>query len=216
MLSRRQMMGKLAVGAAGAAVALTAGVELAGATLSPADARGTSGAGKGGEDQLAPAFQAAAAPEVPLATDLTPKAPVNVIDAALPTTAPPPWELMRPLVQGANVAYGWRVAELSGVVDGSCVLTLENKKGRTHRVHICRNDGRPQGLVYTDRLDLVVMNGGRGDLPTEEGLAQAVAKVAHVVAANERHRRHERVVAELMPQSERERLFAGPVDRRLR
>jgi hypothetical protein len=101
---------------------------------------------------------------------------------------------------------------LSGAVDGVCVLTLRNERGREHRVHLCRNDGQPQGLVYTNRLDLVVMNGGQGDLPTEEGLAQAVAEVAHVLAANERAS----VVAELLPQRERVRLYGSPVDRRLR
>jgi hypothetical protein len=65
------------------------------------------------------------------------------------------------------------------------VLTLENARGRAYRVHVCGNDGSPQGLVYTNRLDLVVMNGGQGDLPTEEGFAQAVAEVAHVLASNE-------------------------------
>ena len=68
------------------------------------------------------------------------------------------------------------------------MLTLANQRGRTQRVHVCRNDGRPQGLVYTKRLDLVVMNGGGADLPTEESFAQAVAEVAHVLAANEGER----------------------------
>ena len=117
--------------------------------------------------------------------------------------APPPWE-PRPAV-GSVVAHGWRVAELSGVADGSLVLTLENERGRAHRVHLCRNDGSPQGLVYTKRFDLVVMNGGQGDLPTEEGLAQAVAEVAHVLAANE----SDRHVAALLPHAERVQLFAA-------
>ena len=121
---------------------------------------------------------------------------------------PPPWELLRPLALGSVVAHGWRVADLSGVENGSSVLTLRNERGREHRVHLCRNDGRPQGLVYTRRLDLVVMNGGRGDLPTEEGLAQAVAELAHVLAANEADRRHEPLVTALLPQAERLRLFA--------
>jgi len=128
-------------------------------------------------------------------------------------SAPAPWALLRPLALGSVVAHGWRVAELRGAVDGVCVLTLRNERGRTHRVHLCRNDGRPQGLVYTERLDLVVMNGGQGDLPTEEGMAQAVAEVAHVLAANERRLD---LAMELLPQRERERLFAGPEDRRLR
>ena len=48
-------------------------------------------------------------------------------------------------------------------------------------MHLCRNDGRPHGLVYTKELDLVVMNGGASDLPTEESFAQAVAEVGEVV-----------------------------------
>ena len=60
------------------------------------------------------------------------------------------------------------------------------------------------------------MNGGQGDLPTEEGFAQAVAEVAHVLAANESDRRHEPVVTALLPHAERVRLFSGPVDRSLR
>jgi hypothetical protein len=90
-------------------------------------------------------------------------------------------------------------------------VTLENERGRAHRVHLCRNDGDPQGLVYTRRLDLVVMNEGRGDLPTEEHLAQAVAALAHVVAANEATM-SDGVLAELLPHTERVRRFAAAED----
>ena len=137
---------------------------------------------------------------------------------AAPATAsaPPPWELVHPLAVGTEVAHGWRVAGLTGVVDGVCVLTLQNARGRVHRVHLCRNDGRPQGVVYTDRVDLVVMNGGQGDLPTDEGLAQAVAEVAHVLAANERARDQQRLVAELQPHAERVRLYAAAAGAQLR
>jgi hypothetical protein len=133
-------------------------------------------------------------------------APTTGAVASTPST-PPPWEMLRPLAQGAAVAHGWRVSELSGIEHGTCVLTLENERGRTHRIHLCRNDGRPQGLVFTAQVDLVVMNGGRGDQPTEEGLAQAIAKVAHVLAANEG--RHAPTVAALMPQAERAQMFAA-------
>jgi hypothetical protein len=122
---------------------------------------------------------------------------------------PPPWELLQPLALGSEVGHGWRVADLSAVVDGSCVLMLENERGRSHRVHVCGNDGRPQGVVYTKRMDLVVMNGGRGDLPTEEGLAQAVAEVGHVLAANEAKWESAPVVTALVPQAERVRLYGA-------
>jgi hypothetical protein len=137
------------------------------------------------------------------------------VDAGIPETlsARAPWELLHPLTMGSVVAQGWRVAGLTGAVDGTCVLTLENERGRAHRIHLCRNAGNPQGIVYTGRFDLVVMNGGQGDLATEESFAQAVAEVAHVLSANER--RQATVVASLMPYDERLRRFTG-ADRRLR
>lgn len=125
------------------------------------------------------------------------------------SSGPPPWELVHPLMPGAALGHGWRLAELSPVVHGGCVLTLQNERGREYRVHLCRNNGDPQGLVYTNRFDLIVMNGGQGDLPTEEGLAQAVAMVAHVLAANEHRREHQAVVASLLPHAQRVSLFAG-------
>ena len=52
------------------------------------------------------------------------------------------------------------------------------------------------------------MNEGHGDLPTEESLAQAVAELAHVVAANEA-KAPESFVADLLPHAERLRRFAA-------
>jgi len=184
MLSRRAFVGKLA---AGAAVACAAGISRAEAV----SARGNAPTGSGNGDSPLESMPQAAATK----------------QRANEASSPPPWEVLRPLAMGSVVAHGWRVAELSGVADGSCVLTLRNQRGRTHRVHLCRNDGHPQGLVYTNRFDLVVMNGGRGDLPTEESLAQAVAEVAHVIAANEREQ--ELVTTALLPHAERVNLFAA-------
>ena len=208
VLSRRVFVGRLAAGAAVAsAVSFTLGEARAmtrGATQRDGGDNRTDR-----QDQLYPQ------PEVPGARQQAPTAPAAEVaarPAELPASPPvsvPPWELLRPLTVGSVVAHGWRVAELSGVADGSFVLTLENQRGRAHRVHLCRNDGRPQGLVYTKRFDLVVMNGGQGDLPTEEGLAQAVAEVAHVLAANEGKRRQEPVLAGLMPHAERMQKFAA-------
>ena len=127
--------------------------------------------------------------------------------SAEPSAAPgvPPWELLHPLQAGAVVSGGWHVAELSAVVGGSCVLTLANERGRTHRIHLCGNAGRPQGLVHTERVDLVVMNGGQGTAD-RRGLAQAVAAVAHVIAANESRAA---VVSTLVPHAERLEQLAG-------
>ncbi|MDX2167874.1 MAG: hypothetical protein SF182_12445 [Deltaproteobacteria bacterium] len=132
-------------------------------------------------------------------------------DQATAFEAPPvgeaPWQLLRPLALGSTLASGWTVAALSGAAQGSCVVTLRNERGRNHRIHICRNGGEPQGLVYTDHFDLLVMNGGQGDLPTEEGLAQAVAELAHVLAAN--HAAATPLVNDLLSHAERVDRFAA-------
>jgi len=188
MLSRRDLVGRLA---AGTAAVCAAGV--AKASFAPSQPETSAGSGNG---EL---------PARELAAPFT-----HVVDARTPETlsAPAPWELLRPLAMGSVVANDWRVAGLTGAVAGSCVLTLENGCGRTHRVHICSNQGRPQGLVYTRRFDLVVMNGGAGDIPTEEGFAQAVAEVAHVLAANEGGHENQAVIAALLPHAERVERFA--------
>jgi hypothetical protein len=206
MLSRRGLVGKLA---AGAAMVWAAGV----ARTSFASTRRHTDTPVGSGHGEAPLASA------PKGLDPGPEVgSVPEVDAGPPEmpSAPPPWELLRPLALGSALTQGWRVADLSGPVDGSCVLTLQNQRGRAHRVHLCRNDGHPHGLVYTKRFDLVAMNGGQGDLPTEEGFARAVAEVAHVLAANEGDRRTEALVTALLPQAERLRRFSGPVDRKLR
>jgi hypothetical protein len=190
MLSRRELIGKAAVGAAGALALGAARTGVAATRVRPAAPadRPTAGNGDGPAEERA-------------AQDATSPAEPQVV------AAPPPWELVSPLAAGAMVAHGWRLADLSPVRDGSCVVTLKNASDREHRVHVCRNDGTPQGLVYTRRLDLVVMNGGQGDLPTEEGFAQAVASLAHVVAANEATTA-DHVFADLLPHQERVQRFS--------
>jgi hypothetical protein len=189
MLSRRAFVGKLAAGAAVAGAAMMGRAEAV-------SVRGEAPVPSGG---VGPEPQAPAAGSAP-------GAGTAAAEASAPS-APPPWELIAPLRAGTAVGPGWRVAELSAVVDGSCVLTLANRRGRTQRVHLCRNDGRPHGVVYTQRFDLLVMNGGQGDLPTDEGLAQAVAAVAHALAANER--RPAAVVTALLPHGERAQRFGA-------
>jgi hypothetical protein len=198
MLSRREVVGKLAVG--------TAAVCVAGAAR--ASVPTTHDAVTPSTDPAQPEQLAASAPQAATGEREFRR---TVVDAGPPETlsAPAPWELMRPLAMGSLVANGWRVAALTGVANGSCVLTLQNERGRAHRVHLCRNDGRPQGLVYTKRFDLVVMNGGQGDLPTDEGFAHAVVAAAHVLAANEGDRRHGSVIDALLPHAQRVERFAA-------
>jgi len=184
MLSRRELIGKAAVGAA-AAVAVSAA--RTGVASAPA---ATSDPAHGGEGRNA----------------VLP--PADPPSAASVASSPPPWELLSPLGAGSVVGHGWRLVGLGPVQHGSCVVTLQNARGRSHRVHLCRNDGNPQGIIYTRRVDLVVMNEGYRDLPTEERLAQAVAALAHVIAANEATV-PDRCLAELLPHAERLRRFAA-------
>jgi hypothetical protein len=186
MLSRRDLIGKAAVGAAGALALSAARTGLA----SPRALRAAT------DDRDGPADD----------RDGPNASPPPADSEAI--AAPPPWDLVSPLTAGSVVAHGWRLGDLSPVQDGSCVATLTNERGRSHRVHLCRNDGGPQGLIHTRRVDLVVMNGGQGDLPTEEGLAQAVAALAHVVAANEA-KTPDGVLADFLPHAERVRRFAA-------
>ena len=189
MLSRRELMGKGAVGAAATALVLKAATAAASTFHRDTNAvPGDPGVPTYDRDGKAPAPSAASA-EV----------------AAI--SAPPPWELVCPLAAGSVLAHGWRLAELGAVKDGTCVATLQNERGRARRVHLCRNAGTPQGLVYTRRVDLVVMNDGNGDLLTEETLAQAVAELAHVVAANEGNS-PDRLFTDLLPHAERVQRFA--------
>ena len=184
MLSRRELIGKAAVGAT-AALTLGAAARTAVASTRAFQAATTDAAdGRDGRSAVPPADEHAVA------------------------SSPPPWHLLTPLAAGSVIADGWRVGDLGPVQDGSCVVTLENERGRAHRVHLCRNDGTPQGIVHTRRLDLVMMNAGHGDLPIDERLAQAVAALAHVVAANE-GTMPDRVLAELLPHAERLRRFAS-------
>jgi len=194
MLSRRTLIGKAAASAA-AAVALGATRSSLAAIRAPR----TAPTGSPTDDRVD------AVPSIPTSTDAS-AVPPPVGEASVAPAAPP-WDLVRPLTVGASIARGWRLAELGSVQHGACVVTLANRRGRSHRIHICRNDGTPRGLVYTRRLDLVVMNGGRSDLPTDEGFAQAVAQLAHVLAKNER--RAAGVLAEFLPHTERMQRFAG-------
>ncbi len=203
MLSRRDLVGKIAAGAAGAVVlAASRGSANAAVNTSVSDSPDH----RDGVIDQTPS--AAAPPEENSSVEATNDVPCAPAE-------PAPWELLQPLALGAVVANGWRLADLSGPAGGAWVLTLQNERGRVQRIHLCRNAGKPQGLVYTSRFDLVVMNGGQGDLGTEENLAQAVAALAHVIAANEDAGNH-RVAASLLPHAERLRQFADASEWTLR
>ncbi|MFN8643467.1 MAG: hypothetical protein U0802_18060 [Candidatus Binatia bacterium] len=129
---------------------------------------------------------------------------------------PAPWGLLQPLTAGAPISHGWRLADLGGVVEGGVELTLGHDDGHERRVLLCRNDGQPRGIVFTERCDLFIVNDAREQAPTDEGLAQAVAALAHVLAANERRDEHRSLLDALLPHAQRSqqrRDASGPDER---
>ena len=186
MLTRRTLIGKAAAGAAAALVvgSVRKGVAATQPLGMPADGPATDAPARAGEPALAPSAEVLAA------------------------AAPPAWELVAPLTAGSAVAHGWQLAAITAVQDGSAVVTLQNAQGHAHRIHLCANDGTPQGLVYTPRVDLVVMNQGYGTLPTDEQFGQAVAALAHVIAANEATL-SDAAFAALLPHAARVERFAA-------
>src|SRR5205814_5668884 len=134
MLSRRELIGKAAVGAAATLAVSAAGVAsarvLQRATNGPADDRG----GRSHAATDGPADSRDRQNAAPPTAD------------AVATASPPPWELLRPLVAGSAVGHGWRLVDLSPVRHGSCVVTLDNARGRARRGPLCRNGGTPGGI----------------------------------------------------------------------
>jgi len=195
MLSRRTLIGKVVLGAAAAVAVGAARTGMAATTRPLPDATDN----LGGVTDV-PADVRADEPVEPNALEPQP--------AAAESAEPAPWALVAPLGAGSVVAHGWQLVDLTPVRDGSAVVTLQNARGHAHRIHLCRNDGSPQGLVYTRRVDLVVMNQGYGELPTEEHFGQAVAALAHAVAANEATVA-DGVFAALLPHAERVERFAA-------
>ncbi|MCK6502842.1 hypothetical protein L6R53_05495 [Myxococcota bacterium] len=96
-----------------------------------------------------------------------------------------PWWLLAPLTRGSHVGAGWFVAHLGAVERGASVLTLQHRDGAVGRVHLCHRRGSPRGVAHTELLDLVLMDGGQGDKPTDESLGRVVMGLAAHIRSNE-------------------------------
>jgi hypothetical protein len=99
--------------------------------------------------------------------------------------APAPWWLFAPLQAGSALGAGWSLGSLSEVRRGACVLELVHESGDVARVHVCGHDGRPKGLAHGHMVDLVLMDGGNGDKPTDEQLGRVLLGIAVRVRLNE-------------------------------
>lgn len=96
-----------------------------------------------------------------------------------------PWWLLSPLQQGASLGRGWSIDALSPIESGAAILTLAHRDGRQARVHMCAWKDAPRGVAHTELLDLIIMDGGQGDRPTEEGLGRALSSLASRIRRNE-------------------------------
>jgi hypothetical protein len=87
---------------------------------------------------------------------------------------------------------------------------LASQSGQSTRVHLCRHEASPRGVAHARTIDLLVMNGGRGDQPTDEELGRVVLGLAEVIAANEnRPGAHQLALARMMTHDERVRVYGS-------
>ena len=96
-----------------------------------------------------------------------------------------PWWLLNPLTKGTSIGKGWRIVDLGAIEQGASVLVLQHRDGTVANVHICVHDGAPKGLAHTEFLDLVLMDGGSGDRPTNEHLGRVLLGIAKRIRKNE-------------------------------
>ena len=141
------------------------------------------------------------------------------ISAAEPIPSPEPtneraasaaWALLAPLSSGDYLAGPWVLHDLQPVDRGAAVLVVRHRGGRLARVHLCRNSGDPSSPAFTERFELLLINGGEGITPTEEPLAQALVVLAQRIEANtEAALRDHPELASLMTSAERQRAYDG-------
>ena len=89
-----------------------------------------------------------------------------------------PWWLLTPLHLGDSVGKGWRISGLRPIEKGATVLELQHFSGDQTQIHICAIEEQPVGVVHTQFLDLILMDGGQGQKATDEDLGRVVMNVA--------------------------------------
>lgn len=96
-----------------------------------------------------------------------------------------PWWLVAPLARGSHLGAGWFLAHLSPVERGASVMTLQHREGAVARVHLCHHQGDPKGLAHSALIDMVLMDGGKGDRSTDETLGRVLLGLAAHIRENE-------------------------------
>ncbi|MEC7986776.1 MAG: hypothetical protein VX278_16530 [Myxococcota bacterium] len=89
-----------------------------------------------------------------------------------------PWWLFEPLAKGSYLANQWFLSDLSPIEKGAAILTLSAKDDRQARIHICGHAGSPKGIAHTKYLDLLLMDGGDGNTPSNESLGRVILSLA--------------------------------------
>ena len=120
-------------------------------------------------------------------TDATPEGAAAKAAAGQGATAVElhaPWALLAPLQPNSELPLGWRIEALTKVERGAAVLTLLHESGGHATVHLCRNGGRPVGIGYSKHVDMVLMNGGKGDRPPEESIGRVLMAIAARIDEN--------------------------------
>jgi len=121
-----------------------------------------------------------------------------------------PWWLIAPLAAGSPLAFGWYIGGLGEVTRGASVLTLKHSSGREARLHLCGYDSAPRGIAQTGMIDLVLMDGGFGDVNTDEDVGRIVLGIAKNIANNELDPKHDLYpLAKMLSHEERKALY-GP------
>jgi 2Fe-2S type ferredoxin len=96
---------------------------------------------------------------------------------AAPCTTEPQWALLAPLTAGTRLG-GWTLESLSPPRGDTAVLLLRHERQGIARVAIRRNTGTPLGIVHTNHLDFMLMNGGGGTTRTEASVEQVLSAIA--------------------------------------
>lgn len=100
--------------------------------------------------------------------------------------ASPPWAALAPYTKGAALPLGWRLASLTPVYAGSALLTLSHSSGRQAVVRLARRGSVPIGIAQTRDLDILLVNGAKGQTQTDELLGRVVLTLAAVIRSHER------------------------------
>jgi len=114
-----------------------------------------------------------------------------------------PWWLFEPLTIGSPLAYGWSLMELSRIERGASVLSLSHRSGAQARIHICSHQGHPQGIASSKYLDLLLMDGGDGNTPSDEKLGRVILSLAKHIAKTEEFLEKSNVLSQLEKHEER-------------